>query len=155
MGEANFYYFTCLNHCPLVLIIGKTFHSFTMVFWASPNEDSEKQSARRGDALSNIGDLKADKKLVECLENLEKSLGACSASLACIDGAIYKVPTIKIVAASEEGKKGANPPAATAPAAKRRKTSKSSSAAASSSKGKESKDPGDQPALASLETYPP
>ena len=128
-----------------------------MVFWASPNEDSENQSARRGDALSNIGDLQADKKLMECLENLEKSLGACSASLACIDGAIYKVPTIKIVAASEEGKKGANPPAATPPAAKRRKIGKSSSAAASSSKGKgkESKDPGDEPALASLETYPP
>jgi len=103
-----------------------------MVCWASPNEDSPKQSERRGEAIENIQQLNENKPLVASLEAAQKSLKSSSGGLSCIEGSIYKVPFLKIGADGESrGQSAAEPPTA-----KRRKTAATTKGKGISTKGK-------------------
>ena len=115
-----------------------------MVCWASPNVDSELHSRRRDEAMENIRALKSDADWMNSLEQLEKSLKTSSGSLHCVDGTIYKIPSIEIAAAVEEAKASGHPPAA-----KKRKGAKGAETASASA--------ADSPpeVLVQLQSYPP
>ena len=107
-----------------------------MVCWAAPNVDSDLVSERRTKAIENIKELKGNKALFASLEALEKSLKSSSGTLPCVDGAVYKVPILKITPANgDQISESENKGTSEAPAAKRAKTavvaSKQSSAAGS------------------------
>ena len=112
-----------------------------MVCWASPNVDSELHSRRRDEAMENIRALKSDADWMNSLEQLEKSLKTSSGSLHCVDGTIYKIPSIEIAAAVEEAQPSGHPPAA-----KKRKGAETASASAADSPPE---------VLVQLQSYPP
>lgn len=106
-----------------------------MVFWASPNVDSDRSSVRRDQAIANIKDLQGNKSLVASLEATEKSIKSSSGGLTCIEGSIYKVPFLTVTAENRE-KSSSSSSSSEPPAAKRQKTAATPKGKGVSTKGK-------------------